>query len=293
MIRPRRSALYMPGANERALLKGRELGADVLIMDLEDGVAPDAKTGARTTVLSIVKEGGYGHREICIRVNGKGTIWYEEDISTVSRSGADAIVLPKVDDPRFVCDTADLMDKNGAPKDMKIWCMLENAKGILNAEKIGGAHSRVAALAIGGADLTKDLRARHTPDRLPLITSVQVCILAARANGLFVLDSPFFDLSDDDGFYQSCCQGRDFGFDGKTLIHPKTIDIANEVFGPTTEELEWAARITEAHHLALAEGKGVTLVDGKLVEGLHVAEAQKLVELDQLIKRQQNSKKSS
>ena len=256
MVRPRRSALYMPGANERALLKGRELGADVLIMDLEDGVAPDAKTEARSRIVSIVKEGGYGHREICVRVNGKGTKWYEEDISTISRSGVDAIVLPKVEDPRFVVDTAGLMDKNGAPEGMKIWCMLENARGILNAEKIGGAHSSVAVLTLGGADLTKDLRARHTPDRLPLIISMQMCILAARANGLDVLDSPFFDLSDDDGFYQSCCQGRDFGFDGKTLIHPKTIDTANIVFGPTTEELEWAARISKAHDLALAEGKG-------------------------------------
>ena len=288
MIRPRRSALYMPGANERALLKGRELGADVLIMDLEDGVAPDAKTEARSRIVSIVKEGGYGHREICVRVNGKGTIWYEEDISTISRSGVDAIVLPKVEDPRFVVDTAELMDKNGASEGMKIWCMLENARGILNAEKIGGAHSRVAALTLGGADLTKDLRARHTPDRLPLITSIQLCILAARANGLHALDSPFFDLSDDDGFYQSCCQGREFGFDGKTLIHPKTIDTANKVFGPTIEELEWAARISKAHDLALAEGKGVTLVDGKLVEGLHVAEAQRLVELDKLIKHREN-----
>ena len=288
MVRPRRSALYMPGANERALLKGRELGADVLIMDLEDGVAPDAKTEARSRIVSIVKEGGYGHREICVRVNGKGTKWYEEDISTISRSGVDAIVLPKVEDPRFVVDTAGLMDKNGAPEGMKIWCMLENARGILNAEKIGGAHSSVAVLTLGGADLTKDLRARHTPDRLPLIISMQMCILAARANGLQVLDSPFFDLSDDDGFYQSCCQGRDFGFDGKTLIHPKTIDTANIVFGPTTEELEWAARISKAHDLALAEGKGVTLVDGKLVEGLHVDEAQRLVELDRLIKHREN-----
>ena len=288
MIRPRRSALYMPGANERALVKGRELGADVLIMDLEDGVAPEAKTEARSRIVSILKEGGYGHREICVRVNGKGTIWYEEDISTISRTGVDAIVLPKVEDPRFVVDTAELMDKNGAPEGMKIWCMLENARGILNAEKIGGAHSRVAALTLGGADLTKDLRARHTSDRLPLITSIQLCILAARANGLYALDSPFFDLSDDDGFYQSCCQGRDFGFDGKTLIHPKTIDTANKVFGPTIEELEWAARISKAHDLALAEGKGVTLVDGKLVEGLHVAEAQRLVELDRLIKHREN-----
>jgi citrate lyase subunit beta/citryl-CoA lyase len=284
-IRPRRSALYMPGANEKALLKGKELPADVLIMDLEDGVAPEAKKEARERIVSLLEEGGYGNRELCVRVNGYGSEWHDEDVIAISSSKADAIVLPKVDEPDAVIRTAALMDKSHAPIEMGIWCMLETAKGILNANAIASAHSRLSALTLGGADLTKDLRARHTRDRLPLVTAIQTCILAARANGLSVLDSPFFDLSDEEGFLFSCRQGRDFGFDGKTLIHPKTLAGANEIFGPSLEELEWARRITDAHELALKDGKGVTLVDGKLVEGLHVVEAQRLVQLAASIRK--------
>jgi len=282
-IRPRRSALYMPGANERALQKGRELAADVVIMDLEDGVAPDAKGEARARIVAMLEEGGYGRREMCVRINGEGAEWYADDVAAIAASKADAIILPKVNDPDFVIHTADLMEKAGAGPEMGIWCMIETARGVLNADAIAGAHPRVAALTLGGADLTKDLGARHVPDRLPLLTAIQTCILAARANGLAVLDSPFFDLSDDEGFLAACRQGRDFGFDGKTLLHPKTLAGANEIFAPSPEDIEWAARITEAHQAALAEGKGVTLVDGKLVEGLHVAEAQRLVALAEAI----------
>jgi citrate lyase subunit beta/citryl-CoA lyase len=269
----------MPGANARALEKGREAPADVLIMDVEDGVAPDAKTAARARIVDMLAAGGYGRREIGIRINGIGTPWHEDDVAAFARSGADAIVVPKVDSPATVHSVAALMEKAGAPRAMQIWCMIETARGVLSADAIASAHPRVGALLIGSADLTKDLRARHTPDRLPLLTGIQLCVLAARANGLAILDSPFFDLSDDAGFLASCRQGRDLGFDGKTLLHPRTIAGANAAFGPSAEEIAWAHRITTAHAAALAEGKGVTLVDGQLVEGLHVAEAQRLVRL--------------
>jgi citrate lyase subunit beta/citryl-CoA lyase len=281
--RPRRSALYMPGANARALEKGRELPADVLIMDLEDGVAPDTKAEARDRIVRMIGEGGYGRRELVVRINGLGSDWHDDDVRAISNSGADAIVIPKVDHPDDVRSVAALMKSAGARDDMAVWCMIETARGVLNADAIAQADPRVAVLTIGSADLTKDLRALHTADRLPILTSIQLCILAARANGLAVLDSPFFDLSDDDGFLASCRQGREFGFDGKTLLHPKTIAGANAAFGPSEEDIAWAHRIREAHDAALAEGKGVTLVDGKLIEGLHVAEAQRLVELAGII----------
>jgi citrate lyase subunit beta/citryl-CoA lyase len=281
---PRRSALYMPGANARALEKGRDVAADVLIMDLEDGVAPEAKAEARQRIVQMVGEGGYGRRELAVRINGYGTEWHEADIAAIATSGVGAIALPKVDKAETVTAVAASLESAGAPSDMQIWCMIETARGVLNSDAIASAHPRMGALMIGSADLTKDLRAIQTPDRLPLVTSIQLVILAARANGLTVLDAPFFDLSDDDGFLASCRQGRELGFDGKTLLHPKTIAGANAAFGPSEQEITWAHRITKAHQAALAEGQGVILVDGQLIEGLHVAEAQRLVTMAETIK---------
>ena len=281
--RPRRSALYMPGSNDRALDKARSLPCDVVIMDLEDGVADEAKGQARSQIVAEIGKGGYGRRELAVRINGVGSAWFEDDIAAIGPCGAHALQLPKVDGPDAVRAAAEALDDAGAPEGMAIWCMIETARGVLNADVIAGAHPRVGALLIGGADLTKDLHALHTPDRLPLLTSIQLVILAARANGCCVLDSPFFDLSDDEGFRAACRQGRELGFDGKTLIHPKTIADANAAFGPTAGELDWARRIKAAHDAALAQGQGVTLVDGKLVEGLHVAEAQRLVALAETI----------
>lgn len=282
-VRPRRSALFMPASNERAMEKATGLACDVVIMDLEDGVAPDAKKAARARLAGVVRAGGYAPREVMVRINGVGTEWFAADVDAMATSGADTILIPKVESRAAVDDVSRRMARAGAPEDMAIWCMIETARGVLNADAIAGAHSRVGALLIGGADLTKDLRALHTPDRLPLLTSIQLVILAARANGCCVLDSPFFDLSDDEGFRAACRQGRELGFDGKTLIHPKTIADANAAFGPTAGQLDWARRIKAAHDAALAQGQGVTLVDGKLVEGLHVAEAQRLVALAETI----------
>ena len=270
----------MPGANPRALEKGRSLAADVLIMDLEDGVLPDAKPDARARIAGVLAEGGYGAREIVVRINGIGTPWFEDDLAAVATSGADAAMLPKVEDPATVARAAACLDAAGAPTAMGIWCMLETPKGILDARAIAGAHPRMAALTLGTADLSKALHADlHAPDRLPLLTSMGLCVLAAREAGLAVLDAPHFDLSDDPGFERACRQGRSFGFDGKSLLHPRTIAVANAVFGPSGDDVEWARRISAAWREAAAEGKGVTLVDGKLIEALHVEEAERTLAL--------------
>lgn len=277
-IRPRRSALYMPGANPRALEKGKTLPADTLILDLEDGVLPDKKEESRVRVAETIKAGGYGGRELVVRVNGADTEWFEDDLRAVALCGADAVLLPKVDGAETVQRADALLTESGAPAGMGIWCMLETPMGVLNAREIAAASPRLQALSLGTADLSKELHANlHAPGRLPLMTSIGLAILAARAYGLAILDAPHFDLSDDAGFAESCRQGRDLGFDGKCLLHPKTIDPANEIYGPSEAEVAWARRIIAAHAEAAAVGKGVTLVDGKLIEGLHVTEAKQLI----------------
>ncbi len=281
--RPRRSFLFSPGSNARALDKGRTLAADGLIFDLEDGVAPVAKDMARRHIAEAIAAGGYGTRELVVRINGPGTEWFEADIEAVAAMAADALLVPKVDDAATVVEVARRMEAAGAPDSMAIWCMIETARGVLNAAAIAAASPRLGAFLVGAADLAKDLRALHTPDRLPLLVSIELCILAARANGLAVLDSPFFDISDDAGFERSCRQGRELGFDGKTLIHPRTIAGANAAFGPSERELAWARRIIAAYDEAAAEGKGVTVVDGRLIEGLHGAEARELIALSEAI----------
>ncbi len=282
--RPRRSALYMPGANPRALEKGRSLAADILIMDLEDGVLAEAKIEARERILAAIAGGGYGARELVVRINGADTEWFDADVAAVARSGADAVLVPKVDGPGTVLRVASRLEEAGAPDGLAIWSMLETPIGVLNARETAFAHPRMGALTLGTADLSKELHADlHAPDRLPLLTSIGLCILAARAAGLSVLDAPHFDLSDDEGFERACRQGRTFGFDGKTLLHPKTIAGANAAYGPSAGEIDWARRVREAWRSAAGEGKGVTLVDGKLIEGLHVAEAERTLALAERI----------
>ena len=274
---PRRSALYMPGANARALEKGRSLPADVLILDLEDSVAPEAKAEARSSIAAALAEGGYGHREIAVRVNGLDTPWGEADLKAVAGMGCHAALLPKVETASMVIEALKVLDAAGAPESLAIWCMMETPLGVLNAREIAFASPRVGCLLMGTSDLAKDLKARHTPDRLAFLYALQRCILAARAAGVGILDGVHLDLADDEGFWASCEQGRDLGMDGKTLIHPKTIAAANEVFAPTADEIAWARKIIDAHGAAAAEGKGLVVVDGKLVENLHVAEAKSLV----------------
>ena len=285
MPRPRRSLLYMPGSNRRALEKARTLHADGLIFDLEDAVAPEGKESARAIVAAALAEGGYGGRDLVLRVNAIDTPWGHADLAAAATMPIDAVLLPKVENPDRVALTVSLLDAFGAPETLAVWCMLETPLGILYAREIAAASPRLAALVLGTSDLTKDLHALPTRDRLPLITSVSLAILAARAHGLAILDGVHLDLSDDEGFAAACRQSRELGFDGKTLIHPKQIAAANAAFAPTPEEVEWSRRIIAAHSEAVAAGKGVVLVEGRLIENLHVENARRLLALADEIER--------
>ncbi|PWC36146.1 CoA ester lyase [Azospirillum sp. TSO35-2] len=284
-VRPRRSVLYMPGSNARALEKGRSLPADGLILDLEDAVAPDAKATARDTIAQALAGGGYGGRELIVRTNGLNTPWGYDDLRMAATSGADAVLLPKVESADAVRQAEAVLRAAGSPDSQTIWCMMETPLGVLNAKEIAGASPAVGALVLGTSDLAKDLHAAHTAQRLPMITSLGLCLLAARAYGLAILDGVHLDLNDDEGFAASCRQGRELGFDGKTLIHPKTIAACNAAFAPDAGEIAHAHRIIAAHAEAAAAGKGVVLVDGKLVENLHVENARRLVALADAISR--------
>lgn len=278
-VRPRRSVLYMPGSNPRALEKAKSLPADGLILDLEDAVAMDAKETARDLVCAAVRDGGYGTRELIIRVNGLDSPWGEEDIKAACAAGPDAILLPKVESADLVRQVAQMMQQCGAPEKTKIWCMMETPRGMLRAEEIAGSSDRLTCFVMGTSDLVKDLQAHHTRMRLPVVTSLSLCLLAARAENLIILDGVYLDLADEEGHRDSCQQGLEFGFDGKTIIHPKQLAAANEIFAPSEAELQYAVKIIAAFSEAEAEGKGVVVVDGKLIENLHVENAKRLVGL--------------
>jgi citrate lyase subunit beta/citryl-CoA lyase len=283
IVRPRRSVLYMPGSNARALEKGRTLPADGIILDLEDAVSPDAKRDGRQEILNALKDReAYAWRELVVRVNGLDTPWGHADLSAMARTGADAILLPKVEGSDTVRRALHVLDLAGAPAELAIWCMIETPRGILRVEEIADTE-RVQCLVMGTSDLTKDLHAHHIPSRLPMLASLEICLLAARAARISILDGVHLDLGDDAGFAEACRQGRDLGFDGKTLIHPKQIEPANQAFGPSDAEVAWARRIIAAYDAARAAGKGVVVVDGKLVENLHVLEARRLVALAEMI----------
>jgi citrate lyase subunit beta / citryl-CoA lyase len=279
VFRPRRSLLYMPGSNPRALEKARGLSADGLIIDLEDAVAIEAKESARAIVAAALSAGGYGSRELVLRVNPLDSPWGHADLAAAATMPIDAVVLPKVESADRVRLTISLLDALGAPERLAIWCMIETPLGVLAAREIAAAGPRLAALVLGTSDLTKELHAVSTRDRLPLITSLGLVMLAARAFGLAILDGVHLDLSDEEGFALSCRQGRELGFDGKTLIHPTQIAPANLAYAPSPEEIEWSRRVVAAHAEAKATGKGIVLVDGKLIEGLHVENARRLLAL--------------
>ncbi len=278
-IRPRRSMLYMPGANARALDKARGLAADALIFDLEDAVLPDAKPGARQIIAEALAAGGYGKREKLLRVNGLDTAWGHDDLVAAAGMDIHGVVLPKIESAATIKQSLAILDRAGAPASLAVWVMMETPLAMLHVEEIAAASPRLAGFIMGTSDLANDLHASHTRDRLPLLTGLSLCLLAARAYGLAILDGVYLDLADDEGFAQSCRQGVELGFDGKTLIHPKTIDAANAAFAPTEAELAQARKFIAGFEAAQAEGKGVVLVDGKLVENLHVANAKRLVAL--------------
>jgi len=275
MLRPRRSVLYMPGSNPRALANARSLPADGLILDLEDAIAPDRKESAREVVATALAEGGYGQRELVLRVNALDTPWGRADLAAAATMPINAVLLPKVESVDRIRESILLPDALGASERLAVWCMLETPLGILYAREIAAASPRLAALVLGTSDLTKDLHAVASRDRLPLMTSFGLAVLAARAHGLAILDGVHLDLADNDGLAASCRQGSELGFDGKTLIHPKQIGPANAAFAPSVEEVEWSRRIIAAHAEAAAAGKGVVLVDGRLIETLHVQNARR------------------
>lgn len=281
--RPRRSVLYMPGSNPRALDKGRALACDAIVMDLEDAVAAEAKQSARDAIAAALAAGGYGARELLIRVNGLDTRWGVDDLAFAAGQPVQGVILPKVESGDAVRKAEALLLEHGAPDDVALWCMVETPRGVLAAQEIAASTPRMAGLMMGTNDLAKGLHCLQTPDRLPMITALGLCLLAARAYGLAILDGVYADLNDDEGFAAACRQGVELGFDGKTLIHPKTIAAANAAFAPDPAQIAWARKIAAAHADAVAAGKGVLQVDGKLVEALHVAEAQRLVEMAEQI----------
>lgn len=282
-IRPRRSVLYIPGSNQRALEKAKTLPVDALILDLEDAVAPDQKLQAREYIAAAVNAGGYGRREVVIRINALSTSWGKEDLKAAAWAQVDAVCVPKIENAAQVRSVADALDALGAPSEMAIWAMLETPIGILNARDIAAAHARIKVLVMGTSDLAKDLRVPHTQDRLGFLTSLGLSVLAARAHGLDILDGVHLDLSGGDEFRAICQQGRTLGFDGKTLIHPNQIAAANEVFGPSAEAIEHAQRIIAIWEEAEQAGSGVAVLDGKLVENLHAAEARRLLTIAEAI----------
>ena len=275
--RPRRSMLYMPASNARVLEKAKTIPADGLIFDLEDAVAPDAKPAARTAAVAAAKSKAYGRREIMIRANALDTAWCRDDLAAIATSGANGVVLPKVNHADDVRTAADVLKAAGAPDTLGIWAMMETPRSIMNAREIAQASPRLAGLCVGTADLAKDLHCAHPSDRAPMLMALQTCIMAARAFGLFVLDGVHVDLDDEAGYEAACRQGRALGFDGKTLIHPKQVVVANAVFAPGADEIDRATRIVTAHKEAAAKGLAVTTLDGRLVEVLHVAEAERLL----------------
>lgn len=270
MIRPYRSVLYIPAARERALDKARELAADAIIFDLEDAVSPDEKTRARALLADVLRRSDYGSRARIVRVNGLDTAWGAEDLAAFSdHPGVDAVLLPKVN---TAADLDAAADRIQAP----LWAMIETAQGCLNAGAIA-AHPRLQGMVMGTNDLGRELGARFRTDRLPLMAGLGAAVLAARAAGRVIIDGVYNAFRDDAGLRAECEQGRDMGFDGKTLIHPAQLDIANTVFAPSSEEMALAHRQIAAYREALARGEGVAVVDGKIVENLHIETAKALL----------------
>lgn len=278
----RRSALYMPANNARALEKAKSLMADCIILDLEDAVAVEQKAQAREAAVGAIAAGGFGWRELAIRVNACGTEWFEADVQAVASSGAQVIVLPKVEAPQTVCDVAARI-----PEAMEIWAMIETPRGVANVEAIAQAHSRLSCLVMGTSDLAKELRVPHRADRLGFLYSLSRCVLAARLAGIDVLDGVHLDFANQEAFRAVCEQGRDLGFDGKSLIHPSQIAVSNEVFAPSLTDIDRARSIVALWQQAQARGAGVAVLDGKLIENLHVVEAQRTLAFAEMLAARQ------
>ncbi len=269
-FRPFRSVLYVPASNNRGMEKAKDLPEDAVIFDLEDAVAADVKPAARDQLADMLAGGGYGGRVCLVRTNGLDTPWGQDDLRVFGQADVDGILVPKVE------STADLDALADLCPNVPLWAMMETPKAILNAVHIA-AHPKLAGLIMGTNDLAHDLHSRSRPDRMPLLAALQMCLLAARAAGVVCIDGVYNAFTDKDGLRQECRQGRDLGFDGKTLIHPSQIDAANEMFGPSEVEVAFARRQIEAFDFAFANGKGVAVLDGQIVENLHIETAKALI----------------
>ncbi len=267
-----RSVLYMPAANERALEKAKTIPADAIIFDLEDAVAPDSKDAARVNAVTAASSAEYGRRVLTIRCNGLDTPWGADDLRAAATSGASAVVIPKVDSVAYLDEVAAFL-----PDHIAIWAMIETPTAVLDVRSIA-AHPRVTTLVIGTNDMAREIRSvLNAPGRHPLLPHLAVSILAAREAGKLILDGVYNDVRDPDGFRVECVQGFEMGFDGKTLVHPGQVEITNEVWSPTADEIEHARKVIAAFDEGLAAGKGVVVVDGKMIEHLHVANAQRVL----------------
>lgn len=280
--RPRRSALYMPGSNARALAKARTLPADVIIMDLEDAVAPDAKVAARGAVVQAVAAGGFGEREVVVRINGLDTPWGADDLAAVAGSKADAVLLPKVEHGQQLRETIRRLDQAGGAQ-LPVWVMAELPQAVLAIEAIASLAPRVAVIVMGTADLAKAMRLPPDPQRLGLLPALSHCVLAARARGVDILDGIFAEFRNPSGFRDACRQGKALGFDGKTLIHPDQIAAANEIFGVSADEAAAAGQLVAAWEAAVAADQGIAVLDGRMVERLHAEEARRILALHQAV----------
>ncbi|HKZ96942.1 MAG TPA: CoA ester lyase [Hyphomicrobiaceae bacterium] len=288
-VRPRRSVLYMPGANERALEKAKALQADALILDLEDSVAPEAKPDARDKVSAAVKEGGYGRRELVIRPNALETAWGTADILAAAEAAPDAILVPKVAHPGDIISAAKILKSVHAPDKTRLWAMMETPQAILHAREIAAVgadpENRLTCLVMGTNDLLKESRARALHNRFAVVPWLAMTIVAARAYGLDVIDGVYNDFKDEKGFRDECEHGRTLGMDGKTLIHPSQVAPCNEIFSPSDEEVQWSRKIIAAFDRPENARKGVITVDGKMVERLHLVQARRTVAITNAVKQ--------
>lgn len=275
-LRPRRSALYMPAANQRALEKAKSIATDAIIFDLEDAVSPDSKELARAQAVAAVNSGEYGKRELTIRCNALATPWGHDDVALAATACVSAVVIPKINSVAELDEVSRALDAAGAPKEMMIWAMIETPTAIMDCRAIA-AHHRVAVLIMGTNDLAKELRAAQVPGRSPLIPSLHLALLAAREADKVILDGVYNDIKNSEGFTNECLQGQNMGFDGKTLIHPDQVAIANETWAPSENDVEHARKVIAAFNQALSEGKGVVQLDGKMIENLHVANAERAI----------------
>ena len=281
-LRPRRSALYMPAANERALEKAKGISTDAIIFDLEDAVSPDSKDIARAQAVTAVNSGEYGKRELTIRCNALATPWGHADVAAAAKACVSAVVIPKINSVAEVNEVSAALDAAGAPKEMMIWAMIETPTAIFDCREIA-AHPRVPVLIMGTNDLAKELRAAQVPGRAPLYPSLHMALLAAREAGKTILDGVYNDIKNADGFRDECVQGLQMGFDGKTLIHPDQVGIANDVWSPTEAEVAHAREIIAAFDEALAAGKGVVQLNGRMIENLHVDNARRAIAIAEAI----------